>query len=198
VKTPAWVSGTALLVVFGLLALGCHREPGPGDSCKPGDIRCLDPKTELACQKGTFVSAPCKGPMGCREDGKHLTCDVTGNLEGDPCSSDDEGAAQCIGDRQRITCRGSRYSIEFCRGPSGCRAGSGSVRCDQSQAAVGDPCQGRTSACSADGKGVLSCYGGKVAVAAQCPGPGGCALRDGEVDCDLGKKDDGRKAKPAR
>jgi hypothetical protein len=171
----------------------CNREPVAGDSCKPTDIRCLDPKTELACQKGTFIAAPCKGPMGCREDGKHLTCDATGNAEGDPCSLDDEGAAQCIGDKQRVTCRSGHYTLDFCRGPGGCRLEEGSVRCDQSIGQIGDPCHGSTNACSPDKKSVLSCHGDRLATAATCPGEGGCSVTDRQVDCDLGKKDDDKK-----
>jgi len=176
-----------------LTAAACNREPGPGDSCKPTDIRCVDPKTELACQKGVFMAAPCKGPMGCREDNKHLTCDTTGNAEGDSCSTDGEGTAQCIGDKQRITCRSGTYTIDFCRGPAGCRSDVGSVRCDQTKGEPGDPCHGNTSACSGDGKSVLSCHADRLAVAAQCPGEGGCSISEREVSCDLGKKEDDKK-----
>jgi hypothetical protein len=182
----------ALLV---LLATGCNKEPGPGDACKPTDIRCADPKTELACQRGTFIAAPCKGPMGCKEDGKHLFCDVTGNAEGDPCSTDEDGAAKCIGDKQRITCRGGKYTIDWCRGDQGCDAKTGTVKCDQSKGQDGDPCHGSTNACSQDGKRVLSCHDGRLGTAAECPGEAGCTIQDRQVSCDLGKKDDDKKPK---
>lgn len=182
----------SVLVFASLLVLGCNREPGPGDSCKPTDIRCVDPKTELACQKGVFIAAPCKGPLGCKEDGKHLFCDFSGNAEGDPCSTEEEGNARCIGENQRITCTGGKYTIDFCRGNDGCKA-TGYVKCDQSKAADGDPCKGTTNACSADGKSVLSCVGDRFRTTAQCPGEGGCSIAEHEVNCDLGKKEQPKK-----
>jgi hypothetical protein len=174
-------------------ATACHHEPGPGDECKPSDIRCVKPHTELACQKGVFVPVPCKGPAGCKEDGKHLACDVTGNAEGDACSTDEEGAAICIGEQRRITCRGGKQNIDFCRGDKGCKSEAGAIRCDQSKGEPADPCSGQTHACSADGKAVLGCRGGKLAFSASCPGEGGCTISQGKVDCDLGSKSDEKK-----
>jgi hypothetical protein len=177
------------------LATGCHHEPGPGDSCKSTDIRCVDPRTELACQKGVFIPVPCKGPAGCKEDGKHLSCDVTGNAEGDPCSTDEEGSAVCTPDQRRITCRGGRQTMDFCRGEKGCKSEARAIRCDQSKGEPGDPCSGQTHACGLDGKAVLVCRQGKLAIAADCPGEGGCSVAQGKVDCDLGKKDDKKEAR---
>jgi hypothetical protein len=167
----------------------CNKEPVPGDACKPTEIRCVNPTTELACQKGVFMAAPCKGPLGCREDGKHLVCDFSGNAEGDPCSLDEEGSAKCIGDKERITCRAGKYVIDACRGDEGCRAGSG-VKCDQSKGQVGDACHGATNACNVEGRSVLVCNAGKLQISALCPGEGGCTIVNHQVDCDLGKKDD--------
>jgi hypothetical protein len=183
----------ALLVMpFASLA-ACNKAPTVGDSCKSTDILCVDPKTELACQKGVFIVSPCKGPMGCKEDGKHLVCDATGDADGDPCSTDEEGAAQCIGDGARITCRGGKYARDFCRGEAGCDAKSGAIRCDQSKSQEGDPCSGETSACSLDGKNVLSCHSGKFTMVAACPGEDGCTIVERRVNCDLGKKDDSKR-----
>lgn len=174
--------------VGALSALSCSREPGPGDPCKPQEIRCLDPKTELACQKGKFIAAPCKGPMGCREEGKSLVCDFTGNAEGDVCSTEEDGNARCIGADRRVTCRGGRYTIDHCRGSDGCKSTGTLLRCDQTRAEPGDPCRGQTSACALDGKAALSCVDGRIRLAAACPGEGGCSFAGREVSCDLGKK----------
>lgn len=175
--------------IFAFLCFGCNKPPVPGDACKPTEIRCVDLKTELACQKGVFMAAPCNGPLGCREDGKHLVCDFSGNAEGDPCSLDEEGSAKCMGDKQRVTCRAGKYTIDACRGDEGCRAGNG-VKCDQSKGEAGDPCRGATNACTTDGKSVLACTSGKLQVSAQCSGDLGCTIVDRQVDCDLGKKDE--------
>jgi hypothetical protein len=179
----------AVLFVAAAACGACNDEPGPGDACKPTEIRCVDPKTELACQKGVFIAAPCKGPMGCREDGKRLVCDFTGNAEGDTCSTEEDGNAKCIGADRRITCRAGKYAIDFCRGPLGCSSTGTSVRCDQAKADEGDPCRTTTSACSMDGKRVLACSQGRYRVSATCPGESGCSISEHEISCDLGKKD---------
>lgn len=186
--------GVAFLVLaVALAAAACDKQPVAGDPCKKTDIRCVDPKTELACQKGVFVAAPCKGPLGCQETNKVLTCDISGNADGDPCSTDDEGNSRCVGENQRITCLGGKYAVDFCRGDEGCKVVSSTVKCDQSKAADGDPCRNQTNACGVDAKSVLSCVQGRFRPSAQCPGEGGCAIADREVTCDLGKKDDARK-----
>jgi hypothetical protein len=148
----------------------------------------VDPKTELACQHGTFVAAPCKGSSGCTQDANHLYCDFTGNATGDPCSTDDEGNAKCIGVDKRITCRSGKYFVDSCLGDEGCKA-AGSIRCDQSKGEDGAPCTGKTNACTTDGKRVLECRDGRFVTTATCPGEGGCSIFDHKVDCDLGKKD---------
>ena len=187
---PRW---TPLVWVF--LFFGCkEKPPGPGDPCKPTEIRCVDAKTELACQKGTFIEAPCKGPAGCKADTNHLYCDFTGNATGDPCSTDDEGNAKCIGTDRRITCRGGKYFVDACRGDEGCRS-AGIIRCDQSKAEDDDACTGQTNACSTDGKRVLTCHDGRLVTTAQCPGEDGCTIVEHKVSCDLGKKEADKHAK---
>ncbi|HEX3597163.1 MAG TPA: hypothetical protein VHU80_18775 [Polyangiaceae bacterium] len=193
-RQSSFVRAAALAgVALGAAATACHHEPGPGDDCKPTDIRCVEPHTELACQKGVFVPVPCKGPAGCKEDGKHLACDVTGNAEGDACSTDEEGTAVCIGDLRRITCRAGKQTIDFCRGDKGCKSETGTVRCDQSKGEPSDPCSGQTHACTLDGKAVLACKDGTLAFVANCPGEGGCSIAEGKIDCDLGAKGDDKK-----
>jgi len=175
-----------------LLAIGCKNEPGVGDPCKPKDRRCLDAKRELACQSGTFVEVPCKGPRGCREEIQKLHCDITGNAPGDPCSTDDEGIGACTQEGTAwVVCRSGKYLAERCRGPKGCHDDGGRLRCDQSVADDGDPCARETNACSPDGKRVLTCQNGKFVTQARCPGEGGCSIAEGEVTCSLGKKQQG-------
>lgn len=183
----ALVASTALVA--------CRHVPGPGDECKPTDIRCVDPKTELACQSGVFISAPCKGPLGCREDGKRLVCDFSGNATGDPCSTDEEGNARCVGEDQRITCLGGKYFVDFCRGPEACKSTGTSVKCDQTKGQDGDPCVGKSNACSTDGKRVITCHDGRFVTTAHCEGESGCSVTASEVNCDLGKKETTKKGK---
>ncbi len=194
---PSWfrVGVTSALGLF--VFLGCNRQPGPGDACKPTDIRCVDPKTELACQKGVFIAAPCKGPAGCREDGKVLLCDFTGNETGDPCSTDEDGNAKCASATRRIVCRSGKYFVDECRGDQGCRSSGGVILCDQTKSEENDPCASSTSACSTDGKRVLTCRNGRFVTTALCPGEGGCSIAEHQVSCDLGKSEK-EKAKTKR
>jgi hypothetical protein len=185
------------LAVFATL-FGCKRIPGPGDECKPTDIRCVDPKTELACQHGVFIAAPCKGPLGCREDGKRLVCDFSGNATGDPCSTEDEGNARCVGEDQRITCLGGKYFVDYCRGPEQCKSTGTSLKCDQTKAQEGDPCRGKSNSCSTDGKRVLTCHDDRFVTTAHCDGESGCSVSQGEINCDLGKKEENPKSKKGR
>src|SRR5215470_17821934 len=70
-------------------ALGCRSKPG--DTCRAGTSTCMDRTTELACQAGRYIAAPCRGPEGCSEKASVVTCDVAANVTGDVCSTDDEG-----------------------------------------------------------------------------------------------------------
>lgn len=168
---------------------GCDKTLGPGDPCKPTDARCLDPKTELACQDGVLIAAPCKGPKGCREGKEMLLCDFSGNAVGDPCSAADEGNGLCLAaNKSWIVCRGGKYHIEPCRGEQGCRRSGGKLRCDQSTAQPGDSCTGATNACDPYGMRVLTCKDGKFVESAICGGERGCSIEQGEIRCDLGKK----------
>ncbi|MBM4363970.1 MAG: hypothetical protein FJ104_14920, partial [Deltaproteobacteria bacterium] len=161
-------SSPRVFVMLAALALsGCPGKPAPGDACKPTDIRCADPATELACESGKLVAAPCRGPLGCREEGDRLLCDFSGNAEGDRCSRGDEGAARCVDPSRRISCRGGTYRIDSCRGEQGCASTGSGVRCDQSRGAVGDRCEGGMRACTLDGAAVLECYQGALAVSAR-------------------------------
>jgi hypothetical protein len=186
----AWVPAALLL---GVLA-GCCK-PKPGDACDKGKAACLDDKTELACQAGRYVAAPCKGPRGCAMVNKAIQCDITGNVAGDPCSTDDEGNGACAsGAKTQIVCRGGRYALDTCRGPAGCKPVPEGSECDKTIAAVGEPC-GKlavgTDACSVDGKSILTCVGGAFALAHPCRGPGGCSLKESHAVCDRSVVDPG-------
>lgn len=182
--------GVVLALASGVQA-GCkEKPPEPGDECKPKDMWCVDKHTELACQDGVFIAAPCKGPKGCREDKDTLRCDFSGNAIGDPCSTEDDGNAKCIGDAKKwVICRGGKYWVEHCRGGEGCHR-AGTLRCDQSKAVEGDACATKSNACSVDGLKVLTCKDGRFVATASCKGEAGCAVVDRKIQCDLGKKDD--------
>jgi hypothetical protein len=173
------------------LMTACSK-PKAGDDCTLGQATCVDEKTELQCDKGRFVAAPCKGPKGCVVTGGAQTCDISGNAAGDSCATDDENVSQCLADKKgRVVCHAGRYAVEKCLGPKGCEESGDKVDCDQSLGAEGDPCakeDGRI--CAADLKRSLVCVSGKLVVAEACRGPGACNPT-AAVLCDRGLQSPG-------
>lgn len=172
---------------FCLLVIASACKPGPGSSCDKGEARCIDKKTQLVCQAGKFVSSPCKGPRGCGLTPDGVFCDISGNQPGEPCSTDDEGAAACSDPKTKIVCSAGKYQPWQCRGPKGCTTDDRRPLCDNSIAEPADPCReaDKTKACSVDGKQYLSCAAGKMTMEFQCLGPAGCKSEGGKLGCDM-------------
>lgn len=170
-----------------LLALSSACKPGPGSSCDKGEARCVDKKSQLVCQKGSYIQAPCKGPRGCGLSPSGVSCDISGNQAGDACSTDEEGASACNDPKTRIVCTGGKFVATTCRGPKGCETQEGRPLCDVSVAEPGDACRDadKTKACSVDGKQYLACKDGKMTMEFQCLGPGGCKSEGGKLGCDM-------------
>jgi hypothetical protein len=175
-----------LLLLYATCALSlAHCKPSVGSSCDKGEARCLDSKRELICQAGQFIESPCNGPGGCRLTDKGTSCDFSGNKAGDPCSSDDDGAAICSNKDGMIACHGGRYARVPCRGSRGCVIAEGRAACDTSLAEPGDVCQEEGSkACSVDGSQVLICKQHTMQRFYQCRGANGCASTAGKLSCD--------------
>jgi hypothetical protein len=168
-----------------VVVLACRAQPG--DPCREGDARCLDGSTALVCDDGKAAATPCKGPRGCRVEGDAMHCDVSGNAEGDRCTTALESEGSCSPDgKALVQCRGGAYAVLPCRGPAGCRADAERAVCDRSIAAEGEACAASATAtpCDASGKALLRCAGGKLVRAAACLGPMGCAVRAEGVVCD--------------
>ncbi len=176
---PALVGG----LVLAIATLGCDAKVG--DPCEAGKAACKDGKTELVCQKGKFVAAPCKGPKGCHVEAGKLHCDISGNAEGDLCSTDDEGSAQCRADKKSIVaCEKGKYAFSPCRGPKGCEQKGDTATCDTSLGKAGDKCEGTGYACSVDRKSLLKCTSGKAVVDEKCPGKQTCKSAGNKVGCE--------------
>ena len=160
-------------------------KPSAGSSCDKGEARCLDAKRELICQAGRFIESPCSGPGGCRLTAKGTSCDFSGNKPGDPCSTDDEGAATCANKDGMLACHGGRYAIVPCRGARGCANAESRALCDTSIAEPGDACREENlKACTADGTQVLICKQHTMQRFYQCRGAGGCVSTGGKLSCD--------------
>ncbi len=173
-------------ILFALaLSTGCKSRVG--GSCDKGEARCLDKASELACSGGRYISTLCRGPHGCQTTTKGIACDISANRPGDVCSTDDEGAAVCLGAKQMLACHGGAYQKVACRGPGGCRTEEGRALCDTSVAEPGDGCKDKgNKACTPDGKRLLACTDGKMVELYPCRGDDGCqANPGGKLDCDL-------------
>lgn len=116
-------------LLFVLAVLGACK-PGPGSSCDKGEARCVDKHSQLVCQKGSYIQAPCKGPRGCSLTPTGVSCDITGNQPGDVCSTDEEGASACIDAKTKIVCTAGKFVASGCRGPKGCETQDGRPLCE--------------------------------------------------------------------
>lgn len=174
-----------MVVALAAFAVGCRSKAG--DACDRGTGACLDARTELACQGGRFVAAPCKGSRGCASDGATVTCDVSANAEGDVCSTEDEGKGSCSPDaKSQIACRSGAYRVIACRGPEGCKPTASGSTCDTSVAEEGDRCSAAGQACTPDRQRLLTCIGGRYVGKWTCRGAEGCRdTGDGNLTCDL-------------
>jgi hypothetical protein len=148
---------------------------------------CLDRATFFTCEGG--VEIPCRGAKGCvggeHPSRFHEACDVSRDLDGDPCVASNRHHGQCAADgKSLVDCmlaigRPQRFAVIPCRGPRGCvDEGKDEPTCDESLAVVGEACHD-SGACSAD-HAVLTCddlgFGnpGRWTVQQLCRGPGGC------------------------
>lgn len=172
--------------LFGALSLllgGC--KPSVGSSCDQGEARCLDAHRALVCQSEQFIETPCRGPDGCRAEAKGTACDVRANRAGDPCSTDEEGAAACADATTLVACRGGAYVRATCRGKKGCVEEGGHALCDTTLAERGEVCATEEKkACALDGKQVLACHDGRMQPRYECRGARGCSVHSGKLDCD--------------
>jgi hypothetical protein len=171
------------VLAVSLALFGC--KPRVGSSCEKGEARCLDGQRALVCQAEKFIETPCRGKNGCRLEAERTACDIHGNREGDPCSTDEEGAAVCVDPNTLLACRGGAYVRAACHGKNGCVEEGGRSLCDATIADSGETCseQGK-KACSLDGKRVLACADGKMQDLYECRGARGCTVATGKIDCD--------------
>jgi len=181
-KRIAW----ALIVIAA--AVSCTEKPKPGGKCENGRRTCQDPKTSLFCVNGSYQTDTCKGPRGCYQDKDNGACDVTNNVDGDPCPPALEGFTTCRADRKsRLMCKSGKYVVENCKGAEGCTTEqAGVATCDRGPPDLGETCTlENRQACSVDSKSFLLCKDGKYVLGQKCPGKYGCKDSGGGlVSCD--------------
>lgn len=90
-----------LVAVIAVIFFGCSSDPvlpHAGDPCTmAGTGTCSDNVTALLCQGTTMLLTPipCRGPAGCTFNNQALNCDMTLDVNGDPCPTIDENKAEC-------------------------------------------------------------------------------------------------------
>lgn len=154
----------------------------PGDMCSGEAASCsMDGKEMLRCRDGKFAAdAPCRGPQGCRESFDKINCDQTLARAEDKCEG--SGSACDVEGKALLECKGTKLEqTRVCRGADGCKVIGSQVRCDESRGLVGDPCEAGSAACAVDGASLLSCKGGKLAIARACKKP--CEVHGTLVSC---------------
>ena len=185
----------SFLILGALLVASCKK--GPGSSCEKGEARCLDGQRQIVCQEGVYIETPCRGPLGCKQDTKGTSCDISQNRPGDPCSLEEQGSAACQNNKTMITCRSGQYVALGCGGPNGCERQGDRALCDRSIAALGDECDNDgIKACSRDSRQVLSCRDGTMATLLECRGERGCLSVGSKLDCDLSIAAEGDPCEP--
>lgn len=165
-----------------------------GERCTPAENSaraCTPGKTALVqCDGHQFAHASdCRGPKACDAAGDAPSCDDSTGAAGEPCASADATrTTTCSPDRaMALRCIGGKLTpINACRGKNGCapRPESRSrVHCDDSVAAIDDPCDTpNQAACSADGKAELACKSGKFVKVRECRRE--CRADEEEVRCE--------------
>jgi hypothetical protein len=160
-----------------------------GDACSTddeGNGACTaDGKSMVSCEKGKYTVTQCLGAAGCKDTGSGFTCDRSVATDGEPCSKDGTSACSVDGTVMLVCKDGKLGKSRECRGAKKCDAAGDKVVCDSSLAMVGDPCEAG-GACSVDGKQLLECKDGKMALGSECSGDGGCKVDGDKINCAQG------------
>ncbi len=156
----------------------CKGTPKAGDTCTEGQGACIDPKSMMACIKGTFASMPCQGAAGCTSKGSVSDCDNSLSAVGDAC--DEAGDYACSLDKKTaLSCKGNKFVVEeTCKGAGACALKKDGLYCDNDTSEPADPCHTVGDyACTSDKKLALKC-GADHAMAPlnSCKGAKGCVV----------------------
>jgi hypothetical protein len=179
------VTAAVATVFASVLALSCGGKK-VGGSCSSSESTCVDKKTAIACRGGTFAQVPCAGPGGCSKYKDHANCDTSSAAPGDGCMGEDDEYACTADNKHLLACKGGKFEPYLeCRGKTGCSISGRAFSCDATVAEKGDVCKTPSAtACSVDGKQLLTCRDGKFALQRYCRGKNGCAPSNEGSSCD--------------
>ena len=182
----------ALLVTLLVLAsVACKKKPPKaGEVCKEEGVHvCLDEKTRLTCDTGTWMFERCTSCIQSESSGlgsksstsTYVGCGMAGDgPEGSACR---EGVVDCADPKTEVLCVNGKFKHYPCKGADGCKR-TGTISCDFDLADVGDACRENNVACPPDKKSYLRCMDGKFAVEVGCAGPKGCYDAKDTLHCD--------------
>jgi hypothetical protein len=173
-----------------LVSAGCTKKPPKqGDPCaQDGASVCIDEHTRLKCMEGSYTLEHCaeciqssKSSFGSKTSTQSFVGCVYGGdgPEGGHCPID---MADCADATTEVACVDGKYHHYPCKG--GCSRKGTTVTCVAGPSEPGTPCLNKLTACSTDGKSLLECKDGKLAVASVCGGPKGCSIADDLISCD--------------
>ena len=158
-------------------------EPCPGEEGNPSCS--TDKKAMLNCTKKHWVKVDdCDGQNGCVSNAQGANCDKGTAAEGSSCTAANEGNGACSPDKTKLlVCKGGKMIVaSLCKGQNACRQAGDKLDCDDSLAAVGDPCDEEgEAACSMEKKDLLQCKSGKFAKTKSCGQ--GCTPFLDKVEC---------------
>jgi hypothetical protein len=186
----SWIGVSAAVAVLAAVCL-VDCKPSAGSSCTKNYDSCDSPTARYACMTGKYVLESCKGPDGCKETPKGVTCDASRGDVGDPCASANQYACSVDG-KSRLRCDEGKLAFVARCSKDGCSVDdNGGAHCNDPYAKVGDTCKmlpGQTEraagACNEDFKSELRCQGGKMALTHQCRGEQGCTPLTSGPWCD--------------
>jgi hypothetical protein len=160
-----------------------------GDSCssdEEGAAVCADANTLVACRRGAYVRAACRGKKGCVEENGHALCDATVAERAEACAEEERKACSVDG-KQVLACSEGQMQPRYeCRGARGCAVTSGKIDCDQSVAALRDGCDVSSEgsfACAEDAKSLVRCTGGSFIADEICKHGQLCVAEAGGMRC---------------
>jgi hypothetical protein len=160
-----------------------------GDRCstdEEGAAACADAVTLVACRRGAYVRAACRGKKGCVEESGHALCDATLAERGEACAAEEKKACSVDGKQVLVCSDGQMQPRYACRGARGCAVSSGKLDCDQSRAALRDVCDVASEgsfSCSEDEKSLLRCTGGSFVADETCKHGQVCVTEAGSTRC---------------
>ena len=178
--------GALLLAMLLVLPLACDRgfgKPKVGDTCSTQDqADCKDETTIVTCDQGKYIEYPCKGPAGCKKEGRARQMRRVARRPGRRLQPRRQLHLR-LRPQRPARVQGAQVGDEqpLPRPPTSARPKDPYVKCDQTVAEVGDACENKAAACSVDGKSVLECAEKKFAAKQKCDTE--CEIKDRLVQC---------------